>query len=102
MCDTLLPHWLLTLLERGRSGESYTMGADEVISIADLADLVRDILAPEKPVHIHGKVDPHVFCNRYLPDLRKARQELGLRVTISLAQAIRAVVQPRIKARQPG
>ena len=65
------------------------MGSDEVISIADLAHLVRDILAPDKPVHIIGRPDPGAARNRYVPDISKARQQLGLSVTVPLADAIR-------------
>jgi len=51
-----LAHWLLTLLERGRAGEAYNLGSNEVVSIADLAYLVRDLLAPGKPVRsVHTK-----------------------------------------------
>jgi UDP-glucuronate decarboxylase len=84
-----LAHWLFTLLKRGRPGEAYNVGSDEVISIADLAHLVRDILAPGKPVAILGRADPSAARNRYVPDIRKAHQELGLNVTIPLAEAIR-------------
>ena len=84
-----LAHWLLTLLERGRPGETYNVGSDELTSIADLAHLVRDLLAPEKPVHILGKPDPGAARNRYVPDIRKAQQQLGLSVTVPLAEAIR-------------
>jgi len=83
-----LADWLMTLLEKGRPGEAYNVGSDEVISIADLAYLVRDLIAPEKPVRILGKPDPAQARNRYVPDIRKARGELGLGVTISLAESI--------------
>lgn len=84
-----LAHWLFTLLESGRVGEAYNVGSDEVISIAELAHLVRDILAPEKPVAILGREDPSAPRSRYVPDIRKAHDELGLNVTIPLAEAIR-------------
>ncbi len=87
--QSALAHWLLTLLEHGRPGQAYNVGSDEVISIAALAHLVRDILAPEKPVHILGQPDPGAARNRYVPDIRKAQQDLGLSVTIPLAEAIR-------------
>jgi UDP-glucuronate decarboxylase len=87
--QTDLAHWLLTLLEHGRPGQAYNVGSDEVISIAALAHLVRDILAPDKPVHILGQPDPGAARNRYVPDIRKAQQQLGLSVTVPLAEAIR-------------
>jgi UDP-glucuronate decarboxylase len=86
-----LAHWLLTLLERGRSGEAYNVGSDEVISIADLAHLVSDVLALEKPVHILGKADPGASRNRYVQDIGKAQQELGLTVTFPLVEAMRGL-----------
>jgi UDP-glucuronate decarboxylase len=84
-----LAHWLLILLEHGRSGQAYNVGSDEVISIASLAYLVRDILAPGKPVHMLGQPNPCAARNRYVPDIRKARQQLGLGVTVHLVEAIR-------------
>jgi UDP-glucuronate decarboxylase len=87
--QTDLAHWLLTLLEHGRPGQAYNVGSDEVISIAATAHLVRDILAADKPVNILGRPAPGAARNRYVPDIRKAQQQLGLRVTVPLAEAIR-------------
>jgi dTDP-glucose 4,6-dehydratase len=84
-----LAQWLLTLLERGRPGEAYNVGSDEVVSIAELAQLVRDLLAPHKPVIIRGQCTDIQGRNRYIPDIRKIKTELGLGVTIPLAEAIR-------------
>jgi len=84
-----LAPWLLTLLEQGHPGQAYNVGSDEVISIANLAYLVRDILAPEKPVRILGQPTPGASRHRYVPDIRKAQQELGVRVSIPLSEAIR-------------
>ena len=85
-----LAHWLFTLLEHGRSGHIYNVGSDEVISIADLAHLVRDLLAPNKPVHILGQSAAGTARNRYVPDIRKAQRHLGLGVTVPLTEAIRS------------
>ena len=86
-----LSHWLFTLLEHGQPGQAYNVGSDEVISIAALAYLVRDILAPDKPVHIEGKADIGAARNRYVPDISKAQQQLGLSLTVPLAEAIRRI-----------
>jgi len=40
----------------GNDGETYNVGSDRVISIADLAYLVRDLLSPSKSVQILGEV----------------------------------------------
>ena len=84
-----LAHWLMTLLERGQSGEAYNVGSDEVVSIAELAYRVRDLLAPHKSVEIRGhQSSTGQGRNRYVPDIRKAREKLGLAVRIPLAEAI--------------
>lgn len=84
-----LAYWLNTLLIKGKSGHAYNVGSDEVISIAELAYLVRDILAPTKPVLILQKPSTlKLGRNRYIPDISKARNDLGLHITVPLREAI--------------
>ena len=83
-----LANWLWTLLQKGHGGEAYNVGSDHVISIAELAHLVRDLIAPGKPVHILGVADQTAARNRYVPDINKIEAMHGLRAEISLAQAI--------------
>ena len=86
--QTDLAHWLFTLLDQGCPGQAYNVGSDEVISIADLAHLVRDLLAPNKPVRILGQASPGAVRHRYVPDLQKAQKAFGLSGTVSLSEAI--------------
>lgn len=83
-----LAHWLWTLLLEGQSGETFNVGSNEVVSIASLAELIRDLLAPDKPVHILGQAMAAAKPNRYVPDISKARRLHGLDVRIPLAEAI--------------
>lgn len=83
-----LAHWLVTLLRDGKAGEAYNVGSDRAISIADLAHLVRDLVSPGKPVRILGKPADNAERNRYVPDISKIHQHLGLRPTYSLEQSI--------------
>jgi UDP-glucuronate decarboxylase len=90
MYQSDLANWLLHLLQHGASGSAYNVGSDEAVSIADVAYLVRDILSPEKQVTINGEpFADNRFRNRYVPDVSKARMDLGLALTVPLAQAIR-------------
>jgi UDP-glucuronate decarboxylase len=84
-----LAHWLWILLLEGKDGETYNVGSDEVVSIVQLAELVRDLIAPDKPVRILGQPQPAAARNRYVPNIDKARRLHGLRVTVSLPEAIR-------------
>lgn len=84
-----LAHWLLTLLEHGQNREAYNVGSNEVISIAELASLVRDVLAPGKHIQIESKPTLGAARNRYIPDINKAQKQLGLEVTVPLIEAIK-------------
>jgi UDP-glucuronate decarboxylase len=84
-----LANWLTKLLHFGRPGEAYNVGSGTAISIADLAHLVRDIVSPSKPVRILGKPVDNAVRNRYVPDVNKIKNELGLVATYSLEQSIR-------------
>lgn len=84
-----LAHWLLTILLNGKSRSAYNVGSDEAISISDLAFLVRRILSPNKQVIIKGAaLADNTFRNRYLPEIKKAKDELGLHLSVSLEKSI--------------
>ena len=89
MLQSDLTHWLLTLVQHGVSGNAYNLGSDEVISIADLAHLVRDIFSPEKKVNLKRiALADNAYRTRYVPDESKVKIDLGLEVTVPLAKAI--------------
>lgn len=83
-----LAHWLLSILFQGQAGHAYNVGSDRAVSIQELAHTVRDLIAPHKPVHVMGIPNLASQRNRYIPCIDKARNELGLRVTIALEDAI--------------
>ena len=85
-----LAEWLLEILERGREGRAYNVGSDEAIGIAELAQLVADVVSPGALVRIakreHADYDGRL---RYVPSIERARTELGLAPRTSLVEAIR-------------
>ena len=85
-----LAHWLLTILQKGTPCRPYNVGSDQAISLAELAHLVRDLLAPTKPVTIAQQATDSAGRSRYVPAIDRARDELDLTVRIPLAEAIRA------------
>lgn len=97
-----LAHWLFALLDRGRSGQAYNVGSPHAIRISDLAELVRDTLAPGKPIHILGQANPQALRNLYVPDVHKISIELGLSIQMPLSEAIvRAAAAQATGARLP-
>lgn len=96
-----LARWLTTLLLRGQFGQAFNVGSDHILSIADVARLVRDTLAPDKCVQFLGKPLANGGRNIYVPDIRKAQSALGLRVDISLKDSIIAAAAAAQRRGQP-
>lgn len=80
--------WLLTILERGKPAYPYNVGSDRAVSIAELAALVGSVLSPGKPVLIERARPDYAARSRYVPDIERARRELGLDVWTSLEEAV--------------
>ncbi len=81
-----LARWLLTLLALGRAGEIYNVGSDEIVSIRELAERVGGLCGVG--VEIAKKPEIGKLPSRYVPDIRKARDELGLRPLWDLGEAL--------------
>jgi len=78
--------WLLRILGRGQALRPYNVGSEEAVSIAGLASAIADS-AHLAEVAIQQPPAPH-DVPRYLPDTRRAREELGLQTWIPLAESI--------------
>ena len=81
--------WLWTMLATAPADRVYNVGSDESVSIAELARITATALSPELPFQIDGTPTPGVPPTTYVPDIARAQTELGLRVAVSLAEAIR-------------
>jgi dTDP-glucose 4,6-dehydratase len=80
--------WLLTLLAVGKPAYPYNVGSDQAISIAELAESVKDLLAPEKTCQIQLQRDVDAPRHRYVPAIDRSRNELKLDAWTPLRQAI--------------
>lgn len=80
--------WLITLLLTGQAERAYNVGSDRAISIGDLARLVAMRISPEKEVRVLTPYSSGGCTNNYVPDIARARNELGLDVWTSLEKAI--------------
>tara|TARA_B110000858_G_C17789571_1_gene469091 strand:- start:883 stop:1833 length:951 start_codon:yes stop_codon:yes gene_type:complete len=85
--------WLYSILTSAPAGAVYNVGSNDRISIGDLAYLVRDILSPNKSIIFAGESSLYQGRNIYVPDISRAKNELGLRVRISLCQSIEQFIR---------
>ncbi|HEY5328698.1 MAG TPA: NAD-dependent epimerase/dehydratase family protein [Acidobacteriaceae bacterium] len=81
--------WLWTMLATAPANSAYNVGSDESVSIAELAHITAATLNPELPIQIDGTPAPGASPASYVPDITCAQAELGLHVTVPLAEAIR-------------
>ena len=83
--------WLWHLLLRAPANRAYNVGSPHGLTVADLARLTAQTLRPgnsELAIQIDGTPDPKAPLNSYVPAVTRATADLGLTVSIPLAEAI--------------
>lgn len=81
--------WLWTILLEGKSGSAYNVGGNTPLSIRDLAQTVAAVIGSAGEVVVQVEAHPGKPIQRYVPDVRKACDELGLSVETGLDDSIR-------------
>jgi len=76
MADAIV--WLLRILGFGHAGEAYNVGSEKALSIAELARQVVSASGKDLSVMIGVTSDATTPAARYVPQTRKAREELAL------------------------
>ena len=84
-----LVEWLFAVLDRGVSGRPYNVGSPEGLPIREVAERVRAALDSKNRIRVLGVPNPDAAPSVYVPDVSRAVRELGLRVTVDLAAAVR-------------
>ena len=87
-----LVEWLFAILARGETGRPYNVGSDHAFSILELAERVRRVLGTRNEIVVRGNPEPGAKPSVYVPDITRARSELGLDVSVPLDEAIRSTV----------
>jgi dTDP-glucose 4,6-dehydratase len=81
--------WLLTILFAGDDCMPYNVGSDEDVTIADLARTIAKHGNRILDVKIAGKPILGVKPLRYVPDVSRCKNQLGLRINVSLEEGIK-------------
>ena len=90
-----MAEWLITILVRGRNATSYNVGAEEALSMRQLAievvDVARECLPRDvRPdIVVQSIVPASATAHRLVPCCRRAREQLGLSATVVRREAIR-------------
>lgn len=78
--------WLVHLLARGQAGRAYNVGSDRAVSLRELAQ--RIAAGMPRPCAVVAGGAALVGAERYVPDVGRARAELGLEVAIGFDAAV--------------
>lgn len=89
-----LASWLWTILVNGEVGRAYNVGSEDERSIAQVAAAVAGAFEPTTVVSIAETTSSKTAGggSRYVPSTQRARDELGLRETVPLPEAVRRTI----------
>jgi nucleoside-diphosphate-sugar epimerase len=80
--------WLWTILFAGKSGTAYNVGSDVDTTIRSLANAVVSAINPGCCITVEKEGGLIMSPNRYVPDIDRAKNELGLFVSVGLRDAL--------------
>lgn len=84
-----LSKWLFALLERAEIHNTYNVGSNMPISISELSCLVRDLVAPRKPIRIlERQSSEQRGRDYYIPNIERIVSSLNLSMTVTLKESI--------------
>ena len=89
--------WLLRILADGVPGVAYNVGSPEAVTLQDLADRIAGAFDEQPAVVCRGGANPRP--SRFVPDVDRCRDTLGLRVTVPLDEAIARTLEWHRSAR---
>lgn len=87
MYSTDLVNWLLNILVFSKNGSIYNVGSDEQVTMGTLS---KKIAAYNHNITVEEKSSNKV--NMYVPDIKKIKDELDLKININLDDAIKRVI----------
>lgn len=98
-----LAHWLTYLIDRSETQRAYNVGSDVAWSMADAAALVQRCAGSGQPVLIMGQRSEGQSAarSRYVPDISRIRNELGLTPEFSLEDSVLHVLRRARSASVP-
>lgn len=85
--------WLWTILLHPQACGAYNVGSDEARSILQIAESVSRHSVRPVPVTVAGSAAPGSKPARYVPDVSRARRELGLNIWTSLENALSKTIE---------
>lgn len=83
--------WVLAALASGRPRETYNVGSPEPVDLGTLARMITQSFTPVPEIRTGLGQKGHER-NRLVPDITRAQRDLGVEVTVPLAEAIQRTI----------
>ena len=90
---TTVAAWLWAILFRGPALVPVNVGSGHAVSIRELAEVVAKTLAPATEIRVAKQAMLGEAPARYVPDVKRAMEMLGLRETVTLEEMIRRTAE---------
>lgn len=87
--------WLLKILLSDNSSNVFNVGGDEVVSVGELANIVKETINSDVCVNIHQVANGTI--DAYVPNLNKIKKVLNLTPKVNLREAIRKTANWNLK-----
>jgi nucleoside-diphosphate-sugar epimerase len=81
--------WLWTILLKGTSNRAYNVGSDEEINLLSLANKISNLTSNKLEVDVKQKMEINAKPSRYVPSIKRAKDELGLKVLVDIDTALK-------------
>ena len=81
--------WLWTILFQGGAGRAYNVGDSAQMTIREVAETTSTALELTAPVRVAKDSVPGQVVSRYIPNVDRARTELGLEARIDLGSSLK-------------
>ncbi|WP_413287833.1 NAD-dependent epimerase/dehydratase family protein [Bdellovibrio sp. HCB337] len=85
--------WLWHILFRGESFAAYNVGSDKELSILQLAKKIISIENPKLEVVVQGASTGNLSGDLYVPSVKKAASDLGLRLSVPDDAALKKTIE---------
>lgn len=84
--------WLWTILFQGKSLKPYNVGSDESHSIKEIASQVAGQFSWPISIDVQKKPVRGAMVDRYVPEISRITNELGVSITVSLQESIKKTI----------
>lgn len=87
-----MAEWILAALLSDETDKAYNLGSEHEVTILQLAEIMAGLI-PGTKVEVENKLSANIKTNRYIPDVGKIMNDLGVTQKVSLKHSIEKMIK---------